>query len=115
MQQALAEGALDAGRYESWLSLQRELRHLESRQDIRVQLAEKARMKALARHIREHYRDSGKRRLGDRRGSRTSNRAPPSRQVLGAHRSARDPSTMAFTMARPRPEWLPASLPGRKL
>ena len=61
VQQALAEGALDAARYESWLSLQRELRHLESRQDVRVQLAEKARSKALARHIREHYRASGKR------------------------------------------------------
>ncbi len=35
--------------------------YLESRQDVRVQLAEKARMKALARRIREHYRDSGKR------------------------------------------------------
>jgi ribosome biogenesis GTPase len=61
VQQALSDGALDLGRYESYLSLQRELRFLESRQDIRVQLAEKARMKALAKRIREHYRDSGKR------------------------------------------------------
>jgi ribosome biogenesis GTPase / thiamine phosphate phosphatase len=62
VQQALAEGALDAGRYENWLALQRELRHLESRQDVRVQLAEKARSKALARSIRGHYKESGKRR-----------------------------------------------------
>jgi ribosome biogenesis GTPase len=61
VQQALAEGVLDTGRYENWLALQKELHHLESRQDVRVQLAEKARMKAMARHIREHYRDSGKR------------------------------------------------------
>jgi ribosome biogenesis GTPase len=61
VQQALAEGVLDAGRYENWLALQRELRHLEGRQDIRVQLAEKAQGKAMARRIREHYRGSGKR------------------------------------------------------
>ena len=61
VQRALAEGALDPARYESYLDLQRELRFLESRQDIRVQLAEKARMKSLARRIREHYRESEKR------------------------------------------------------
>ena len=61
VQQALAEGALDPARFENYLSLQRELRFVESRQDIRIQLAEKARMKALARRIREHYRDTGKR------------------------------------------------------
>jgi ribosome biogenesis GTPase len=61
VQRALAEGALDPARYESYLALQRELRFLESRQDVRVQLGEKARMKALARRIREHYRDSRKR------------------------------------------------------
>jgi ribosome biogenesis GTPase len=62
VQQALAEGALDPGRYESWLALQRELAHLERRVDVRAQLAEKARAKALARHIRGHYQDSQKRR-----------------------------------------------------
>jgi ribosome biogenesis GTPase len=61
VQQALSEGALDPARYESYLALQRELRFLNSREDIRVQLAEKARMKTMARRIREHYRDSGKR------------------------------------------------------
>jgi ribosome biogenesis GTPase len=61
VQQALADGALDPARSESYLALQREVRYLASRQDVRVQLAEKARMKALARRIREHYRDSGKR------------------------------------------------------
>ncbi len=61
VQQALSEGALDAGRYESYLALRRELAFLESRQDIRAQLAEKSRNKALARRIREHYRVSKKR------------------------------------------------------
>ncbi|MCX7029081.1 MAG: ribosome small subunit-dependent GTPase A [Spirochaetes bacterium] len=61
VQQALSEGALDAGRYESYLSLQRELRFLNSRQDIRAQLEQKARNRAMARRIREHYRASGKR------------------------------------------------------
>jgi ribosome biogenesis GTPase len=62
VQQALSEGALDPARYESYLALQRELAFLNTRQDIRAELAEKAQMKALARRIREHYRDSGKRR-----------------------------------------------------
>jgi ribosome biogenesis GTPase len=61
VQQALSEGALDPARYESYLDLQRELRFLNSRQDIRARLAEKAQSKALARRIRGHYRGSGKR------------------------------------------------------
>ena len=62
MQRALSEGALDPARYESYLALRRELAFLNTRQDVRAQLAEKARMKSLARRIREHYRDSRKRR-----------------------------------------------------
>jgi len=62
VQAALAEGALDAGRYESWLSLQKELQHLERQTDVRARLAEKSRAKALARSIRGHYKESGKRR-----------------------------------------------------
>ena len=45
---ALEEGALDRGRYESYLKLQRELRHFESRQDQRLQSAEKQRWKKIA-------------------------------------------------------------------
>lgn len=62
VQLALAEGALESARYESWLSLQRELAHLERRTDVRAQLAQKSRARALARHIREHSRGSPKRR-----------------------------------------------------
>jgi ribosome biogenesis GTPase len=61
VQAALSEGALDPARYESYLSLQRELAFLNRRQDIRAQLEEKARNRALAKHIRERYRASGKR------------------------------------------------------
>jgi ribosome biogenesis GTPase len=61
VQRALSEGALDPARFQSYLDLQRELRFLSSRQDIRARLAEKAQSKALARRIRTHNRDSGKR------------------------------------------------------
>lgn len=61
VQRALSEGALDPARYESYLALQRELAFLETRQDIRARLEDKARGKMLARRIRQHYRESRKR------------------------------------------------------
>ncbi len=61
VQQALAEGTLDSARYESYLDLQRELRHLASKVDVRARLEQKARGKALARFCRSMERDSGKR------------------------------------------------------
>ena len=38
VQQALANGSMDHGRFESFLDLQKELRHLKRKQDIRTQL-----------------------------------------------------------------------------
>jgi ribosome biogenesis GTPase len=61
VQQALAEGALDHARYESYLGLQRELRYLARKQDIKARLERKARGKAMARHSRVWRRSSGKR------------------------------------------------------
>ena len=61
VQQALADGALDPGRYESYLALQRELRYLARREDTRGRLEAKAQGKALSRHIKHWKRQSGKR------------------------------------------------------
>ncbi len=61
VQQALSDGALDAARYESYLGLERELRHLNRKQDIRARLEHKAQGKALARYIRTWTRQSSKR------------------------------------------------------
>lgn len=61
VERALAEGVLDAGRYESYLAQQRELRYLARKQDIRARLNEKAKHKALSRHIKDWKRGSGKR------------------------------------------------------
>ena len=61
VQQALAEGALDPARYESYLDLQRELRFLRRKQDVKSRLEQKARSKSLSRHSRDWRRPSGKR------------------------------------------------------
>jgi ribosome biogenesis GTPase len=45
---ALDQGTLEPERYESYLKLQRELRHLEARKDQRLQAAEKQRWKKIA-------------------------------------------------------------------
>ena len=45
---ALEDDVLDAGRFESYLKLQRELRHLARRQDQKARLAEKAKWKKIA-------------------------------------------------------------------
>ena len=49
VQQALADGALAAERWQSYLKLQRELRHLERRKDQKARLAEEAKWKDIAR------------------------------------------------------------------
>ena len=50
---ALHSGELDAERLTSFRKLQRELRHLEMRQDHRARLDEKARWKAIHRNMRK--------------------------------------------------------------
>ena len=54
IQQAIAGGVLDAGRYESYLRLQREMAHLASRKDHKLRQAEKARGKKLSQLVRQH-------------------------------------------------------------
>ena len=51
---ALAEGALDAGRFESFRKLEAEGRHLRERQDARARAEGKRQAKALSRAIRRH-------------------------------------------------------------
>jgi ribosome biogenesis GTPase len=53
---AIEEGALDEGRFRSYLKLQREIRYLTARKDHRARLDQKARQKRMARFIRERYR-----------------------------------------------------------
>ena len=48
VQQALDDGELDAGRYRSYLKLQRELQHLERKQDQKAKLQEKAKWRHIA-------------------------------------------------------------------
>jgi ribosome biogenesis GTPase len=52
VRQALDDGTLDAARFGSFLKLQKELRHLERRQDLFAQLAEKRRWRAIHRAAR---------------------------------------------------------------
>jgi ribosome biogenesis GTPase len=54
--EALASGALAAARFESYTKLQKELRYLERRVDVRAQLEEKARWKAIHRAHRRRPR-----------------------------------------------------------
>jgi ribosome biogenesis GTPase / thiamine phosphate phosphatase len=49
IREALAEGTLDAARYQSYEKLQRELKHVARKQDISAQLTEKKRWKKLSR------------------------------------------------------------------
>ena len=57
VQQALAAGQLDSERYQSYLKLQRELRHLASRQDQRIREEEKARWKKISQLQKRLKRD----------------------------------------------------------
>jgi ribosome biogenesis GTPase len=56
---ALAAGTLARDRWESYLTLQRELEHLERRQDRRLQAEEKRKWKALSAAARENMRLKG--------------------------------------------------------
>ncbi len=47
VRQAIADGTLDAGRLENYRKLQRELRHLEARQNHRMRMEERARSKQI--------------------------------------------------------------------
>jgi ribosome biogenesis GTPase len=49
IREALAEGAIDEGRYRSYLKLQKELNYLARKQDINAQLVEKKKWKKLTR------------------------------------------------------------------
>ncbi|MFC1452937.1 ribosome small subunit-dependent GTPase A [Verrucomicrobiota bacterium] len=59
VQLAIGQGSLDAGRFESYLRLQREMAHLARRQDNRARLAEKAKWKKIAQWSKEHYKERG--------------------------------------------------------
>jgi ribosome biogenesis GTPase len=54
---AIGQGVLDAGRFESYLRLQREMAHLARRQDQSARLAEKAKWKKISRWAREHFKN----------------------------------------------------------
>jgi len=51
---ALESGELDAGRFESWRKLQRELRWLAGKQDRRIRLEDAARWKAVGKAMKSH-------------------------------------------------------------
>ena len=56
--QAIGQGALDAGRYDSYLRLQREMAHVARRQSRKGKQATKARGKRLSQHIRQYYKET---------------------------------------------------------
>jgi ribosome biogenesis GTPase len=49
LREALAAGALDAARYESYKKLQKELKHVARKQDVNAQITEKKKWKKLSR------------------------------------------------------------------
>jgi ribosome biogenesis GTPase len=55
---AIGQGVLDAGRYDSYLRLQREMEHLARRQGHKARLTEKARGKQLSKFIRRYYKET---------------------------------------------------------
>lgn len=59
VQAALAAGTLSAERWESYLNLERELQHLERRQDLRLQAEEKRKWKARSAEARENMQRKG--------------------------------------------------------
>lgn len=56
IQAALADGSLAEERFASYLKLQRELKYLHRKQDVRAMLEEKARWKKIHMSIRKHYK-----------------------------------------------------------
>jgi ribosome biogenesis GTPase len=58
--QALEDGSLDEGRYESYLKLQKELKYVNIRKDQKARLLETAKWKKITKQIRQHYKHQGK-------------------------------------------------------
>ena len=56
VQAALADGTLQLERFESYLKLQRELKYLHRKQDVRAMLEEKARWKRIHMSVRRQYK-----------------------------------------------------------
>jgi len=55
---AIGQGVLDAGRYDSYVRLQREMAHLAGRRDHKARQARKAQAKRLSQRSRQHYKES---------------------------------------------------------
>jgi len=53
---AIGQGSLDAGRFDSYLRLQREMAHLARRHDHKARLTEKAKWKKISQWSRQHYK-----------------------------------------------------------
>ena len=60
IQQAIADGELDAARYDSYLRLQREMAHASARQSHEGRQGIKTRGKQLSQHIRNYYKVTGR-------------------------------------------------------
>lgn len=54
VQQAVTDGHIGVKRYESYLGQRKELRHLQIQQDVRLQIGEKRRWKAIMRSMKDH-------------------------------------------------------------
>jgi ribosome biogenesis GTPase / thiamine phosphate phosphatase len=57
IRQALEDGELDPGRWESFLKLRKEMRFLERRQNIRAALEEKAKWKRIQKLAKHHFKE----------------------------------------------------------
>ena len=60
VRQALVDGTLTAGRLQSYIKLQKELRHLERKQNEKARLAEKAKWKTIAVASRKRKKHVGR-------------------------------------------------------
>ncbi len=56
VKQAIADGTLEAGRLESYLKLQAEMRSLDVRKDVRAQIDEKRKMKTINQSLKKLYK-----------------------------------------------------------
>ncbi len=56
VQRALAAGLIGIERFESYLRQRKELRHLQIQQDVRLQIGEKKRWKAILRTMKDHHK-----------------------------------------------------------
>ena len=57
VREALENGSLDEDRYGSWRKLQRELAFLAAREDVRARIAQRQRMKSIAKHQKSFRKD----------------------------------------------------------